>query len=140
MSFYQFLKSFEVTKFRIRRKLSHTHECTKRFIPGFLCKIFVNFMEKEQSFTKFYFFKYFSRTYEATKFWIIELCLDVSDVIHTNKHTQYANSGLLYFLEFLVNIILLFFGLRSPKDMSCNVVVSKWIIIFQLTILMKGTK
>ena len=53
----------------------------------FSLHIFLNFMEKEL-FRKFYgVFDHLSRTYEATRFWIIKLCLDVSDVIDANdKH------------------------------------------------------
>ena len=32
-------------------------------------------------------FDHFSQIYEVTKFQMIKLCLDVSDVIHTNEHT-----------------------------------------------------
>ena len=49
--------------------------------------IFVNFVKKKPC-TKFYGVSdHFSPTYEVTNFWMIKLCLNVSDVIHTNEHT-----------------------------------------------------
>ena len=55
--------------------------------PWFSLHIFANFTEKEPA-TKFYgAFDYFWQTHEVTKFWLIKLCLDVSDVIHTNEYT-----------------------------------------------------
>ena len=39
-------------------------------------------------------FDHFSRTYEVGKIWMIKLYLLVSDVIHANEHTKYANCGL----------------------------------------------
>ena len=59
-------------------------------------------MEKKP--TKFYgVFNHFSRTYEVQKFWIIKLCIQVSDIIHVNKHTRYANCGLqMNFWDFLL--------------------------------------
>ena len=79
------ISSLEVTKFSIRHEWCHTRDCTKQ-----LSLVFVNFMEKEH-FTHFYGrFDNFSWTYEVAKFWMIKLCLDVSDVIHKNKHTLYV--------------------------------------------------
>ena len=44
---------------------------------------------------KFYdFFAYSLRTYEVLKFWLIKLYFDLNDIIHANKHTEYANCGL----------------------------------------------
>ena len=49
--------------------------------------IFVNFMEKEP-FTHFYgHFDHYSWTYEVEKFWMIKLCVDVTDVIHPNEYS-----------------------------------------------------
>ena len=60
----------------------------KTFHSWFALHIFKNFMEKE-SLAQFYGrFDCLSQTHEVTK-----LCLDVSEVIHRNKHT-YANCGL----------------------------------------------
>lgn len=44
-------------------------------------------MEKEPS-TNFYgVFNHFSQTYDGTKVSMVKMCLDVSDVVHANKHT-----------------------------------------------------
>ena len=43
--------------------------------------IFINFMENELSTKLNSVFDHFSRTYKVTKFWMIKLCLDVSDVL-----------------------------------------------------------
>ena len=61
----------------------------------------VDFMKKEPK-TKFYgVFEHFSQTHEITKFWMIKLCFNVSDVTHVNEHTSYANCGLhVNFLNF----------------------------------------
>ena len=48
--FYHFSRSCEVTKFLIRRKWSHTGECTKYFIPSFLC-IFLLILWKKTFYT-----------------------------------------------------------------------------------------
>ena len=57
----------------------------KTFHSWFSLHIFVKFTEKEP------FIQFFSRykpwIHEVVKFWIIKLCFDVSDAIHTNKHT-----------------------------------------------------
>ena len=56
------------------------------FHPSFL-HVFVNFVEKKPC-TKFYgVFDHFLLTYEVAKFWMIKLCLNVSDAIHANEHT-----------------------------------------------------
>ena len=39
-------------------------------------------------------FVHFSRNCEVAKFSVIKLCLDVSNAIHANEHTKYANCGL----------------------------------------------
>ena len=39
-------------------------------------------------------FNHSLQTYEVAKFWMIKLCLDVSNVIHANEHTKNANCGL----------------------------------------------
>ena len=56
------------------------------FHHWFSLHIFVNLMKKKPS--KFNgVFDHFSQIYEVTKFQMIKLCLDVSDVIHANEHT-----------------------------------------------------
>ena len=56
----------------------------KTFYPWFSLHIFVSFTEKEQFYCRF---DHFSLTYKVAKFWIIKLCLEVSEVIHANEHT-----------------------------------------------------
>ena len=54
---------------------------------------FVSFMEKKP--IKFSgVFDRFSQTYEVAKFVMIKSYLNVSDVIHANKHKKYATCGL----------------------------------------------
>ena len=89
-SFVQIYRSYKGTKFRIQRKWRHILQCTKYFTPGFLCIVLLVF------FVLFFLhvlwcFDHFSRTCEVKKFWMIKLYLEVSDVIHANKHRKYAN-------------------------------------------------
>ena len=82
-----FTRFYEDTKFWIQHEWHHTRKCTKNVIPGFLC-IFLIFEKNNTVLIQFYSrFDHFSWTYEVVKFWIIKLCLDVSDIIHANKHT-----------------------------------------------------
>ena len=75
--FDQFCRSYDVTTIWIHRKWRHTREFAKLH-TRFSLRIFVNFMKKKPS-TKFYgILVCFSRTW-----WN----LDLSDVIHVNKHT-----------------------------------------------------
>ena len=89
-SFVQIYRSYKGTKFRLQRKWRHILQCTKYFTPGFLCIVLLVF------FVLFFLhvlwcFDHFSRTCEVKKFWMIKLYLEVSDVIHANKHRKYAN-------------------------------------------------
>ena len=89
-SFVQIYRSYKGTKFRIQRKWRHILQCTKYFTPGFLCIVLLVF------FVLFFLhvlwcFDHFSRTCEVKKFLMIKLYLEVSDVIHANKHRKYAN-------------------------------------------------
>ena len=56
--------------------------------------LFVSFMEKKPPIKFYSVFNHFLRSYQVKKFWMIKLYLDLSDVIHANKHTRYANCGL----------------------------------------------
>ena len=57
---------------------------------------------------KFYdVFDNFSRIYEVTKFGLITLCFDVSDLIHANKHTKYVNCGLIIIMIIIIIIIII---------------------------------
>ena len=40
------------------------------------------------------FFVHFLQAYEVVKFLMIKLYITVSDLIHSNEHTKYANCGL----------------------------------------------
>ena len=51
-------------------------------------------MEKKPPIKFYGVFVHFLRAYEAVKFRIIKLYLDVNDVIHANEHPNYANCGL----------------------------------------------
>ena len=101
-SFVQIYRSYKGTKFRIQRKWRHILQCTKYFTPGFLCIVLLVF------FVLFFLhvlwcFDHFSRTCEVKKFWMIKLYLEVSDVIHANKHRKYANCVLhVNFRRFLL--------------------------------------
>ena len=105
-SFVQIYRSYKGTKFRLQRKWRHILQCTKYFTPGFLCIVLLVFL------FLFYFiffcmfygvFDHFSRTCEVKKFWMIKLYLEVSDVIHANKHRKYANCVLhVNFRRFLL--------------------------------------
>ena len=100
----------------------------------FSLHIFVNFMEKEP-FRKFYgAFDHLSWTYEFTKFWIIKMSLDVSDVIDTNdKHNlliashNYISSTSKFWLskmkKFHFNPIKpgLLGGIKSPLSNIWNI-------------------
>ena len=60
----------------------------KTFHPWLSLHILVNFMWKRTFDTAFcVVFDNFSSTYEVAKFWIIKLCLDISEVIHANEYT-----------------------------------------------------
>ena len=82
------ISSHEVTKFWIRHEWRHTHECTKYFIPGFLC-IFLLILWKKKLLQFYARFDHFWWTYKVTKFWMIKLSR------HKWRHTcKYANYGL----------------------------------------------
>ena len=59
------------------------------------CLHFLSVLWRKKPPIKFYgVFDHFSRAYEVAKFWMIKLYVNVSDVIHANDHTKYANCGL----------------------------------------------
>ena len=66
----------------------------KIFHHLFSLHYFVSFMKEKPPINFYSVFDHFSQTYEVKKFCIIKLYLNVSDVIHTNRHTKYANCGL----------------------------------------------
>ena len=90
--FDQFSRSYEATKFWTWREWRHTLECIKYFIPGFFC-IFLLILWKKNVLHSFMVVLTISHEL-FTNFWMIKFCLDVSDVIHANEHTEFANSGL----------------------------------------------
>ena len=98
------------------------HECTKYFIPGFLC-IFLLILWKKKLLQFYARFDHFWWTYKVTKFWMIKLSR------HKWRHTcKYANYGLhvnfgkfwlMPFYFMIKNIILSksnFFDLRSSLN------------------------
>ena len=78
----------KVTKFWIQCKWRHTCDCKKHFLTAFLY-IFCSFYGGKPPIKL-----NFSRTYEVAKFSMIQLCIDLSDVMHANEHEKYANCGL----------------------------------------------
>ena len=63
---------------------------------------------------KFYgIFDQFLRTYEVSKFWMINLYLNVSDIMHANEHKKHANCGL--HVNFW-NFLLMLFCFMTKKD------------------------
>ena len=122
---HQISRTYIFTKFWFQPTWRHSRECIKDLTPGFLY-IFLLVLWRWKL-AKFYeLFGHFSRTYKVVKFWVIQLHLDVSDVIHANGHTEHANCGLhvnfwnFYEYHFVLwwKVIILskscYFGLRSP--------------------------
>ena len=84
--FDHFPWNFESTKFWIQRK------CFKiqNILPLPFLHIFVKFTKNQPKFCDV--FAHFSWSYEVRKVWIMfQLCLNVSDVIPSNEHTQYVH-------------------------------------------------
>ena len=111
----------KVAEFWIQRKWRHTRECTKSLTPWFSLHFSVIFKEKKPSIKFYGVFNHFSWTYEVKKVWMNKLHFDVSDIIHSNKHTKYANCD-LHFLRWKKNC---FFGLKSSLK-GTSVQVFSW--------------
>ena len=87
-------------------------------IASLVFHFFVKFIEKKPPIKLYVVFVHFSLTFEIAKFWMIKLYLDVSDVIHTNEHTKYANCD--FYKNFWIFLLMPFCfmmsknGLRRP--------------------------
>ena len=91
--FDQFSRSSEIAKFWIQPEWHHTRVCTKHFLPVFLylliylfC-IFCWFYGKRTFYTVLWSFWPFLMNLWSYKFLVIKLCLDESDVIHSNEYS-----------------------------------------------------
>ena len=121
--FDQFPRSYEVTKFCIRRTWRHTREW-RYFFLACSCKFY-----EEWTFNKILWCcGLFFINYEVAKLRSYEVC----DVIHAHKHTQYANCGLhVSFLKFW----LLPFCFMMKKDFTkqkmlvWSQVLFKWVYL-----------
>ena len=65
-------------------------------------------MEKKTPIKFYDAFDHFSRTYEVAKYRSIKLYLDVSDVVHANKHANYDICDLHVNFQVFVNVILFY--------------------------------
>ena len=135
--FDQFPRSYEVAKFWLQLEWCHTLKFTNShpIHSWFPMHIFVNFIEKEL-FTHIYGrVDHLSWAYEVPKFWVIKLCHDISDVIHTNKLIQYADCGLhVNFWKFC--LIQFCFTTRKSYFERCshaNYIIKYMIVLIQIT-------
>ena len=104
--FYEFVKS-QCFEFRVSDVIPANIQNNSHW---FSLYFFASFMEKKPPIKLHGHFDHFSRPYEAEKFWMIEMYLDVSDVIHGNGQTKHGNCGLwqLCLLEIFINLNLFF--------------------------------
>ena len=85
----------------------------KTYHRWFSLHLFVSFMGKKPPIKFYGIFDQFLRTYEVSKFWMINLYLNLSDIMHTNEHKKHANCGL--HVNFW-NFLLMLFCFMMKKD------------------------
>ena len=80
----------------------------------------------EEPMSKFYgVCHHVSRADKVTKFWMIKLCLEVTDIIHTNEH---ADFGLKWWKTIILNKSC-YFSLRSPLNFNLNLVLDTFYVL-----------